>query len=126
MNEAVAIKKKLRLQSTKIDACDLFAVIAGLALTLYFLLTAKLSVGLPDETTYLSIPMRILQGDRFFIDEWNLPQLSSLCSFLPFKIFVALTGSTDGCVAQPRSRGDRTLGIGSMVQKLDLHRKPLS
>lgn len=98
MNEAVAIKKKLRLQSTKIDACDLFAVIAGLALTLYFLLTAKLSVGLPDETTYLSIPMRILQGDRFFIDEWNLPQLSSLCSFLPFKIFVALTGSTDGCV----------------------------
>ena len=92
------MKTKLSLQNRKIDPYHLAAAAAGLLLTLYFVLTAKLSVGLPDETTYLSIPLRIFQGDRMFIDEWNLPQLASLCSLLPFRFFIAVTGGTEGCV----------------------------
>ncbi|MBQ6022320.1 MAG: hypothetical protein IJL25_05270, partial [Clostridia bacterium] len=91
------MKSKSKLYNIKINY-DLIAVFAGLLLTLYFLLTARLSVGLPDEATYLTIPLRLLKGDRLFIDEWNLPQLASLFSLLPLKAYIALTGGTDGCI----------------------------
>ena len=38
---------------------------------------------IPDETFYVTIPHRILQGDAFFIDEWHLSQMTGFLQ-IPF------------------------------------------
>lgn len=83
-------------KSFKFSYYDLTAIAIGLLLFLYFIFTARLSVGLPEEATFLSIPQRLLKGDRLFIEDWNLPQLSTLFSLLPFRLFVWITGGTEG------------------------------
>lgn len=49
-----------------------------------------------DESFYLSIPNRILQGDSFVSDEWNMSQTSSFLLLPAVAIFKALFHSTDG------------------------------
>ena len=51
----------------------------------------------PDEALYLSIPYRLLQGDRLLMHEWQLSQLSSLL-LLPLMRIHLLSGSSEGMV----------------------------
>lgn len=49
-----------------------------------------------DESFYLTIPLRLLQGDALFAHEWHLSQMSSVL-LLPFAAgFMAIRGNTDG------------------------------
>ncbi len=81
-----------------LNPCDVVALLAGIALLVYLLLTARLGVGIADEAFYYSVPQRLLNGDRLFIEEWHLTQLSSLFSVLPYWLFTLCTGGTEGVI----------------------------
>ena len=51
-----------------------------------------------DETFYLSIPFRLVQGDALLVEEWNLSQLSALLLYPIMKVYLFLFKSTDGIV----------------------------
>lgn len=91
---------KHRKTQFKTDAYyhDLLAIFIGLVLFLFLFVTVKLGVGIPEEATFLTIPQRLYKGDRLLIDDWNLPQLSTLFSLIPFRIYVLLTGTTEGII----------------------------
>lgn len=55
-----------------------------------------------DETFYLSVPFRFVQGDNIVQHEWHLTQFSSLFSYLPTWLWVKLTGSTDAIIVFSR------------------------
>lgn len=86
----------------RIGKCDIAAVLLGLFLLGFFLITARNGVGMPDEAFYYTIPQRILKGDRLFVDEWHLTQLASLFSLLPYWLFTTVTGGTEGLILYMR------------------------
>ena len=49
-----------------------------------------------DESFYLTVPRRLVQGDRLLIDEWHGTQLSAVALYLPVLLFEKLTGGMDG------------------------------
>ncbi|MBQ2846680.1 MAG: hypothetical protein IJE74_00280 [Clostridia bacterium] len=56
----------------------------------------------PDETFYLTVPFRLVNGDSLVQDEWHLTQFSSLFSYLPMRIWFDLKGSAEGIVVFSR------------------------
>lgn len=52
----------------------------------------------PDESFYLTIPYRLINGDALLIDEWHASQLSSFLLYLPMKVYLSVNASTDGIV----------------------------
>ena len=86
----------------RLNKYDAAALGLGLCLLAYFLYTARLGVGVPDEAFYYSIPQRLLKGDRLFVEEWHLTQMSSLFSVLPYWIYVSVTGGTRGMILYMR------------------------
>lgn len=51
-----------------------------------------------DESHYFATAQRFVLGDRPIVDEWGLQQIPCLFLCLPYKLFTALTGSSDGVV----------------------------
>ena len=49
-----------------------------------------------DETHYVTVPFRLMNGDSLVQHEWHLTQFASLFSFLPVYIWTAIKGSVDG------------------------------
>lgn len=49
-----------------------------------------------DESQYISIPFRLINGDSLVQEEWHLTQFSSLFSYLPVRIWLAIKGSAEG------------------------------
>ena len=49
-----------------------------------------------DESQYLSIPFRLVNGDSLVQEEWHLTQFSSLFTYIPVQIWMAIKGSADG------------------------------
>ena len=84
-----ALKKRI----TKYDITAL-SVCAGLFLV--FAISARFGIGLIDEHWYFTIPQRILQGGKLFVEEWHVTQLTGLVQLPPYALFVKLTGGTDG------------------------------
>lgn len=66
---------------------------AALLIHIYFLFSVP---AYDDESQYLSIPFRIINGDRLVQHEWHLTQFSSLFSYLPVRIWLAIKGSAEG------------------------------
>lgn len=77
------------------DRCFGILLIIGALLISVFLFTYPY---LYDEAFYTSIPYRIATGDSLIQDEWHLTQFSSVFSFLPVSIWMALKGSSEGIV----------------------------
>lgn len=81
---------------------DLLFVI--LLLTAFSVLAWKCIYGFggSDESFYLTFPHRLLLGDSFFTDEWNLAQLSGFL-LLPFTWFyTTVFGTTEGIILAAR------------------------
>ena len=58
-----------------------------------------------DEAFFLTIPMRLFQGDALFQHEWHLSQLASMLT-LPFvSLYLMLQGNTEGIVLAMRYFG---------------------
>lgn len=49
-----------------------------------------------DESLYLSIPFRMLQGDRYLLHEWNMSQMSSFLILPLLRLYLLLAPNTDG------------------------------
>ena len=84
-----------RLRLRYFDVC---AVILGTLLLIYFLLSVRLGFWSPDEAFFYTVPQRLLNGDRLFLEEWNLTQLSTLFSVIPVWAYTAVTGGTEGLI----------------------------
>ena len=98
-SESRGIEKK---HFDRINRCDIAAILLGICMLVFFLITARYGVGVPDEAFYYTIPQRILKGDRLFVDEWHLTQLASLFSLLPYWFFTTVTGGTEGLILYMR------------------------
>lgn len=77
---------------------ELLAAVLLLAALAVVIWKAPRGMANTDETLYLSMPYRILQGDRFLLHEWNLSQLVSLLLAPILRVCVALRGTTEGLV----------------------------
>ena len=97
-------KKSKLFNLKKITVWDIsaFAVFVALALWM-FLYAIRVSVDMPDESFYYTIPQRLMQADRLLVDEWHVSQLSSLFQYLPYRLFVWISGSTEGIILFLRS-----------------------
>lgn len=84
--------EKNRIKLDIIAAC--FFVTFGL-LFVYRILHG---FGVPDESFYLTIPYRLMGGDRMFLEEWHVSQLSSVLLYLPFRVYYSVAGSTEGVI----------------------------
>ena len=51
-----------------------------------------------DESFYPTIPLRLINGDSLVSDEWHLTQFSSLFLYLPTRLWLAITDSTEGII----------------------------
>ena len=49
-----------------------------------------------DESLYLSIPYRILQGDVFLLEEWHVTQMAGFFLLPLLRLFLLIKGNTDG------------------------------
>lgn len=66
-------------------------------LTAYMIWYIHRGVGTIDESFYLTIPHRLLLGDRLLIDEWHVSQFSSPLIYPLFKLYYSANG-TEGVV----------------------------
>ena len=87
---------KTNRKHTAAKPFDFAALLLGAGLFLYLLLTVRYTEIDIDEAAYLSLPQRLLMGDRLLIDEWGIPQLSFLPIVPIYWLFTNLTGSTEG------------------------------
>ena len=83
-------------------SCDIAAVVCGLALFAFLFLTANRFIGTHDEVFYYTVPQRVLQGDRFLVDEWHLSQLAYIFNILPYWVYCTFAGGTEGLILAMR------------------------
>ena len=102
--------------------CDIFFIVLMLATAIFAFWKCFFGFGGYDEGFYQTIPHRLLKGDAFFADEWNLSQLSGFL-LLPFTwLYTAFAGSTDGIILAARifyliCHTGATVAIYSRVRK---------
>lgn len=77
----------------KFDILFIIALIFGLAFHIYFVFSAPF---FDDESFYVTIPFRLINGDSLIQEEWHLSQFSSLFSYLPVLIWTTIKGSAEG------------------------------
>ncbi|MBQ9505918.1 MAG: hypothetical protein IJR51_02065 [Clostridia bacterium] len=92
-------KTKQRAILTRYDTA---AICLGAFLLIFLAVTARYGFGVADEAFYYTIPQRLLNGDRLLVEEWNLTQFASLFSFIPYWLYVTVTGSTEGLILYMR------------------------
>ena len=56
---------------------------------------ARYGFGGNDEAFFLSIPLRLCNGEKLFVNEWNLSQMTALVLFPVVKLYSILFKSTD-------------------------------
>lgn len=77
----------------KYDFAIIMLIIVGFAI-----LRLRWGMADIDETFYLSIPFRLVQGDALLVEEWNLSQLSALLLYPIMKGYLWLFKSTEGII----------------------------
>ncbi len=75
---------------------DIAAVAVCVLLFGYLFYSVNTGVGLSDEHWYFTMPLRFLRGDRIFVDDWHITQLSAVVQLLPCKLYTLITGGTEG------------------------------
>ncbi len=96
MKEIKRPKSLSFLFTERIQVVFALFVIGGFSLLL--LRSAFYGIATPDESFYLTIPYRLINGDSLIVDEWHASQFSALLLYLPMKVFLAITKSTDGMI----------------------------
>ncbi len=86
----------LKIHSSKIQyICFAVLMVVFVSVDLW---KTRYGFPIPDETFYVTIPHRILQGDAFFIDEWHLSQMTGFLQ-IPFVwTYEFITKSTVGII----------------------------
>lgn len=94
MSSDTVLKKK----NARFSYYDLAAFFILAFFAVFYIYKSFQSIQLVDESFFLSIPHRLTLGDRLILDEWQVSQFSSVLQYLPFRVFYALTGGTEGVV----------------------------
>lgn len=77
-------------------------IVLFVAAFIFLLWKAPYGFGGSDEAFYLTVPYRLTLGDKLFLDEWHLSQLSSFLT-LPFvAVYTHVVGSTEGIMLAAR------------------------
>lgn len=90
--------KSLLLKIKAMSKTDIAAIVLFFAVFIYLVLVAFFDGTISDEAFYITIPLRLMNGDGLFTDEWHLSQLSSVLTYIPVKLFITLTGGTEGII----------------------------
>ena len=73
--------------------------VAGTVLLLFFSLwKSRYGLSIYDEAFYLTIPYRMCHGDKLFLNEWHVSQLSALLQYPLMKLYLLVHPSTDGII----------------------------
>lgn len=86
------------MKGKRITATDLIFGVSMCAAILLYLSRIRMGMADLDESFYLTIPLRLTQGDALFVDEWHLSQLSSFLLYPLVKLYRIVVGHTDGIV----------------------------
>ena len=70
--------------------CDGFFIVGTVLLLFFSLWKVRYGLGLYDEAFYLTIPYRMCQGDKLFLNEWHVSQLSALLQYPLMKLYLLL------------------------------------
>ena len=81
----------------KVKGTIIFLILLSLSVCLY-LYRLKWGMADVDESFYLSIPFRMLQGDALLADEWNLSQLSAILQYPLLAIYLKIFKNTEGII----------------------------
>ena len=77
------------------NLCILFIILFSLSV-LFNIWRAKFGYFSRDESLYLAIPYRMLQGDLLLLNEWHLSQMSAFLIYPLLKLYLLLFQTTDG------------------------------
>lgn len=76
----------------------LIAAAFSVVILVWFVFHITHGIVYADEAFYLTIADRLAKGDKLLIDEWQLTQFSVFFQYLPYRLFVLITGSKDGVI----------------------------
>ncbi|MBQ6020523.1 MAG: hypothetical protein IJL26_10140 [Clostridia bacterium] len=82
----------------RITKTDLAAAALWLLTAAWFLYACRRGINFIDESFWYTIPHRLSKGDRLLVDEWQVSQFASVLQYLPFRLFTAVTGGTEGVI----------------------------
>ena len=82
----------------KINKLDIIFTVALISGLIFHISTVFFNHHYSDETFYYTIPLRLINGSSLLQHEWHLTQFSSVFTYLPVRVFMALFGSTDGII----------------------------
>ncbi len=97
LKEGLAMNRLLSMLKS-LSRTDIAAIILIAASFIYLIVFSFIDGTLSDEAFYLTIPLRLINGDGLFTDEWHLSQLSAVLLYLPVRLFIAFTGGTEGII----------------------------
>lgn len=78
------------------NICTILFVVGIVGLTFVLFQRCKYGFVNIDEAFYLQTPIRLVQGDGLFVDEWHLSQMSAFILYPFMYIFKCINGSTEG------------------------------
>lgn len=84
------------LAKRKLNIVDLAALICFIAAFVFLYIRSGYGFGIDDESLYLSVPYRLIRGDSLLTDEWHVSQLLGFVLYIPVKLYLSITGSTEG------------------------------
>ncbi len=81
---------------------DLVFAFVFIAAAACFILTAPYGITNADEVQYQFVCRRLMAGEKLFADNWLIVGMQSVFQYLPFRVYYALRGSTEGIVLAMR------------------------
>ncbi len=88
--------KTSSIKQNRLSRCDIFALILGVIIAVYYFYSVRIGIQAIDETYYFTITHRMALGDRLILDEWHITQLAALFQYLPYRLFYSIVGSNEG------------------------------
>lgn len=88
--------KVFRIGNLRVRLTDIVFAAVFCAAAAYFIVTAPYGVTVCDETQYLYVDYRLMQGDKMFSDLWIAVSGYPYFTYLPFRLFYLICGGIDG------------------------------
>ena len=79
-------------------ASDIAAAVVFVLFSVLFVSGARYGLQNADESAYYTFCHRLLFGDAPIVNEWSMTQLSFVFQYLPFRLYYAVAGGTEGCI----------------------------
>lgn len=88
----------MRLPDIRGKRYDLIFAVLCAAIAAFFVYIVRYGYNGYDETFYLTVPYRLVQGDVLLRDEWHPAQLAGFIMYPVMRLYLSIAGGTDGMV----------------------------